>query len=389
VSALLLLLLLLGHWFLWVALLNRIHARHLPRWFIDASTAVCFFMLGAAPLAVAGWLYVHDFTLRIDSLPSVGRGAVLAYLALCLLGSAIITVDWIRRHLLHRPPAVLRSQRHEKVKLALTPVPGNEADHAHHFLVHLPGNESLQLDLAERRIDVPRLPAALEGLSLVHLSDLHFTGHVGKAYFQEVVRASNALQPDLVTITGDLVDKSRYISWIPETLGRLESRYGVFAVLGNHDIRTDVPHLIATLEQCGLVYLGGRWQAIDVRGQRLVLAGNELPWRGPAADLSGCPPRSDAPFRIVLSHSPDQLPWAQQHDADLMLAGHVHGGQIRVPLVGPIFSPSRDGVRYACGLFHAPPTILHVSRGISGETPLRMNCPPELAHLVLHRAPEH
>ena len=85
-------------------------------------------------------------------------------------------------------------------------------EHPHHFLVHLPGNESLQLDLTERAIDLPRLPPALDGLSIVHLSDLHFTGRVGKAYFQEVVRLSNELEPDLVAITGDLVDRSRHAS---------------------------------------------------------------------------------------------------------------------------------------------------------------------------------
>ena len=67
-----------------------------------------------------------------------------------------------------------------------------------------------------------------------------------------------------------------------------------------------------------------------------------------------------------------------------MLAGHTHGGQIRLPLIGPVFAPSRNGVQYASGLFYAPPTILNVSRGLSAELPLRMNCPPEIIHLTLH-----
>ena len=68
-----------------------------------------------------------------------------------------------------------------------------------------------------------------------------------------------------------------------------------------------------------------------------------------------------------------------------MLAGHTHGGQIRFPFIGPIVAPSWWGVRHACGTFHAPPTVMHVSRGISAKTPLRMNCPPELGCLVLYK----
>ena len=118
----------------------------------------------------------------------------------------------------------------------------------------------------------------------------------------------------------------------------------------------------------------------------MLLAGNELPWFKPAADPRTFPPRSEVPLRIVLAHSPDQLEWARQADGDLMLAGHTHGGQIRLPLIGPVLSPSLKGVHYASGLFYEPPTILNVSRGLSGEVPLRMNCTPEIVHLTLHAA---
>ena len=249
----------------------------------------------------------------------------------------------------------------------------------------MPGNESLRLELAERAIEIPRLPAALDGLSLLHLSDLHFTGKVSKAYFQEIVRLSNELQPDLVAVTGDLVDCESCIDWIPDTLARLTARYGVYCVLGNHDARVDVDRLTRVLEQGGLQRLAGRHVQVTIRGVPVVLGGNELPWLAPAADFEhSLPPHRGGPFRIALAHSPDQLAWAQAHDVDLLLAGHTHGGQIRLPWIGPIFAPCRVGVKYASGVFHAPPTIMHVTRGISGELPLRMNCPPEMAHLVLH-----
>ena len=81
---------------------------------------------------------------------------------------------------------------------------------------------------------------------------------------------------------------------------------------------------------------------------------------------------------------PDQISWAQAHHMDLLLAGHTHGGQICVPWIGPILTPSRWGVRYSWGIFHVPPTIMNVTRGVSGVYPLRVNCPPEVVKLVLH-----
>ncbi len=150
-------------------------------------------------------------------------------------------------------------------------------------------------------------------------------------------------------------------------------------------VGVDGDRLRGVLRDQGLVDLGGRWIEVEVRGRPIVLAGNELPWLAPAADMTRCPKRDadGGPLRIVLSHSPDQISWAQAQDADLLLAGHTHGGQIRLPLIGPILAPSRVGVKYASGVFYAAPTIMHVTRGVSGELPIRLNCPPEMAHLIL------
>jgi predicted MPP superfamily phosphohydrolase len=86
---------------------------------------------------------------------------------------------------------------------------------------------------------------------------------------------------------------------------------------------------------------------------------------------------------LVLSHSPDQFAWAQGAGFKLMLAGHTHGGQGRLPLVGAVLTPCLSGVKYSAGVYYEPPTLLHVTRGISGMMPVRINCPPELTKLVL------
>jgi predicted MPP superfamily phosphohydrolase len=200
-----------------------------------------------------------------------------------------------------------------------------------------------------------------------------------------VERAANQLAADLVVVTGDLVDKRECIPWIPAVLGKLESRYGNFCVLGNHDLRVgDLAPLRAAIAEAGFVDLGGAWRVLTIHGVQVALAGNELPWLAPAAEMADCPVRaSTGGLRILLSHSPDQLEWARRHDFDLVLAGHTHGGQIRFPLIGPIIAPSRFGGRYACGVFDEPPTVMHVSRGVSSMFPIRLRCPPELAKLTL------
>jgi len=383
---------LLGHGLFWIAVVNRLHGTGVPRGVQSAGTLACAAAMGAILVAYGFW-YVDHFRGDLARVPwGELPGSMWPYLGLCWIAAVTGIARWIGRGLSSRPPEVLRFYRTRVVELApkrdsraARDAPrGEERDH--HFLVRLPRNEILRLDLSERAIDVPRLPAALDGLSIVHLSDFHFTGLVGKTYFSEVARHSNQLEPDLVAITGDLVDRNECIDWVPDTLGRLRARYGVFYILGNHDVRIDTGRLRDAMHDAGLIDVGGRWLDIKIRGERIILAGNELPWLFPAADMTRCPRRtpSGGPLRIVLSHSPDQLDWARANDADLLLAGHTHGGQIRLPFIGAILTPSLTGVRYASGLFYAPPTIMQVTRGVSGELPVRMNCPPEMARLVLH-----
>ena len=386
----LLLLALLGHAFLWVGLINRVHSVPLRHRTGLEITAACFLIMAVVPIWFAWRMVAAEFpwqTAQIDDWMTIPIGW-LAYLGVCWLTAVASTARWAWSIALRRTPSILRLHRRRPVATADDFSAEDSHEHSHHYMVHVPGNEILELDLTDRAIDVARLAPALDGLCIMHLSDFHYTGRVGKAYFREVVRLCNQQKPDMVAITGDLIDDNDLIDWMPDTLGNLESRHGVYFVLGNHDIRFDVERLRATLADHGLIDLGGRWVEREVRGERIILAGNELPWIAPAADMSDCPPRTPGggPLRIVLSHSPDQLPWAQSRDADLFLAGHTPDGRICYPFIGPLFSPSRLGVMYAEGIFHAPPTIMHVTRGISGQVPVRFNCPPEMSRLVLHVA---
>ncbi|MEI8371797.1 MAG: metallophosphoesterase [Planctomycetota bacterium] len=376
-----------GHAAIWVAVINRTHATGWPHSIVSKIDKLFFLLLLAPPPMAVYWLLSVDapslMPWRVFSSTAANTTGILAlegYLGLCWISAVVILVQRLRWAILQNGSSILRFHRSRSLATNILHSP----DHPHHAIVHLPGNESLELDLIERGLDVPRLPPALEGLSIVHLSDFHFTGRIGRPFFEEIVRMSNALEPEIVVLTGDLVDKTQFIDWVPDTFGRLKARYGVYYLFGNHDLRVDYRRLQRVMVDCGLVYLGGCWKVIKVRGQPVLVAGNELPWFKPAADLSTFPPRSEVPFRLLLAHSPDQLPWARKGDGDLLLAGHTHGGQIRLPLIGPVFAPSYNGVQYASGLFYAPPTILNVSCGLSAELPLRMNCAPEIIHLTLH-----
>lgn len=378
---------LVGHAFLCVATVNRMQSTAAAVWMGKKVMLLGIVCIVGMPLVLVVWIWRDP-----RGALATGRWGVLpwplqAYGVVCWIWAAATAARLLRRPFVHRPPAVLRWQRSRLIRL-LRSRPNLQSEHdEHHFLVRIPGNESLSLDIVERALEIPRLEPGLESLSIIHLTDFHFTGRVSKAYFQEVIKRANQLDPDLIALTGDFVDKAKCIDWIPDTLGRLRAGHGVFFVLGNHDLRVDTKRLQRSLVESGLIDLGGRWMEIAVNECRLILAGNELPWKPPAADLRQAPGRASdggGPLRIVLSHAPDQLDWARAHDVDLLLAGHLHGGQIRLPLIGPVFSPSRRGVRYASGVFYAAPTVMNVSRGVSGEIPLRLNCPPEMVHLTLH-----
>ena len=210
-AAVLLLVAAAGHAAIWVAVINQTHARGWPLALVKRLTRVYFLVLLAVPPLVAcRLLWVDPQSLmpwRMFALGTpctAGTVAWQGYLGLCWLAAAATLVQRLRWMALHDVSQVLRF--HRSRRLATGHVL-HSPDQPHHAIVRLPGNESLELELTERGLDVPRLPPALEGLSIVHLSDFHFTGKIGKPFFEEIVRMSNALDPDIVALTGDLVEQ--------------------------------------------------------------------------------------------------------------------------------------------------------------------------------------
>jgi predicted MPP superfamily phosphohydrolase len=374
-----------GHWswLLWLG--NNVHATPWHWRTVKVITKVINFFIffggGAAGLAALGALS------GLIEWPTSYREITFYYFALCAINTVVSTLPWIFRALTRRDAKQLLRRSVRIVDLEPKIAPDPQHSLRGRILTKLPFNQVLRLAVEEKTLLIPRLPRELEGLKITHLSDVHLTGRIDRRYFEEAFKIVNAGKPDLIVLSGDLLEKPECWAWVPSTFARLKAEYGVYFVLGNHDIRIDADRTCSELRKAGLVDLGAKIVTRDIRGVEVVLAGNERPWIADVAPMDEFPsrPQGDRQFRLAAVHTPDEYAWARKYDFDLMLAGHVHGGQIQVPPLGPILAPSRFGVRYACGVFYEPPTVMHVSRGLSGKMPLRICCPPEATHLVLTR----
>jgi predicted MPP superfamily phosphohydrolase len=368
----------LGHVALMIAGHNWWYGQPLPRKAGDVIHLFFGLLTLVFPLLLVvayGWSPAGLFQLAAASW---AQKVLAGYFVLCLIvGFAGVPINTLRRLLRREPVVEKRSGVLDVEKMLGRPPTG---DNWQRVLARLPGNQVFGVEMVERTLRLPRLPAAWDGLTLLHLSDLHLNGTPDRDFFRVVMDRCAEWQPDLVAVTGDIADSMHHMRWIVPVLGRLRWRVAAFAILGNHDYWYDPPFIRRRLRRIGMQVLSNTWQQLEVRGEPLVVIGHEGPWLRPAPDLSHCPRQ---PFRLCLSHTPDNIRWARRAGIDLMLSGHVHGGQIRVPLFGSLLVPSRYGRHYDCGTFAEGPTVLQVSRGLSGDHPLRYLCRPEVTLLTL------
>lgn len=374
-----------GHACIWTATLNNLYGRPLPKRLLKAWR----FLTGAAILAFPALVLL---TFDFDALPApdqpprdwlngtIGR-ILFAYELVCLAFGAIVFPAITLARLLCKTPAcvVAKSAR----TLDLWPELGAKLVGDGHLaaLTRLPGNGVFRVDITDLTLALPDLPPEWDGLTLVALSDLHFHGTPARPFYDRVIDELLAgPTPDLVCLIGDYVDTDTHREWIGPVLGRLAATEGKFAVLGNHDLHHEPDKVRADLAAAGYAVLGNGWREVTVRGVRCVVVGHEGPWFAPGPDLSAAPA---GPFRLCLSHTPDQFYWGAANGVGLMLCGHVHGGAIRVPLVGSIFVPSVYGRRFDQGVFAKGGTVMVVNRGLSGREPLRFRCNPQVVRVKL------
>ncbi len=369
-----------GHFGLHLVIYNRLNATGLRRRTIKLVEKVFILTCVVVPAIAAYQLatvWTTNHSLHWSDLPiwTIGYGLV------CLFTLSTFGPMWLwNRPMLHRTRAeatrtakLLDGRAETKTQLALTRKCSWQS--------RLPLNQLFKLSIDQVELVVPGLPQSLDGLKIAHLSDLHLTGHIAADYGRWVVDKATEWHPDLIAVTGDIVDKEPCIAWLPKIFGDATAPFGCYFVLGNHDTRVPDPNMIRQqMTQCGWTDLGGTSKRMEMRGTSVEMIGNEEPWfAGPPLSEQA----ENAEFRVLLSHSPDQIEWARKHHVGLMLAGHTHGGQGQLPLAGPIFSPSWYGSRFASGDFYLAPTTMHVSRGLGGVHLLRIQCPPELSLITL------
>jgi uncharacterized protein len=247
--------------------------------------------------------------------------------------------------------------------------------------------ERRRLRVRIMELQISGLDPALDGLRVAHLSDLHIGGFDSVAEGRRWVDRANALNADIVAVTGDLVTSgTHWYADAAEVVGRLRGRRGVFVSLGNHD-QWDAPKLVAALERSGARVLRNEWELVGDPGGAIVVAG--LDDRYAKRDdmkrtLEGRPPGVPT---VLLAHYPESFPAAAGYDVALVLSGHTHGGQIGVPFFAERLHLGLFTRHASRGLYRRGASTLFVNAGL-GTTgpPLRLGIPPEIALFILKSA---
>jgi hypothetical protein len=251
--------------------------------------------------------------------------------------------------------------------------------------------EPLLVETTELSLAFDDLDPAAPPVRVVHLTDIH----IERSGFREalVIQKVNALQPDVIVLTGDYLNLSNLsdptsADHFRQFAAQLQAPYGIYAVRGSVE---PSPEFMARLvEGTDVVWLEQEALTVNVRGQSVTLVGLPLsPWQKlDAARLAQA--TDDLPadaFTLLLYHTPDLVLEAAERGVDLYLGGHTHGGQLRLPFYGPIVTSSRFGRRYAAGLFEEGGTTMVVSRGLGfeggGMPRARFLCRPEIVSIEL------
>jgi predicted MPP superfamily phosphohydrolase len=254
--------------------------------------------------------------------------------------------------------------------------------------------EPVWLRVKRLTIPLPNLPLGLDGIRVVHLSDLHMGSEVPAWFLRRVVTTVQRLAPDVIVLTGDFVhSRPEDADGLTNVLQDLRAPHGAFAVLGNHDYAVNYPGdrgmrgveevVITALDRAGIPVLRNEGVEIAIGRSRLPLYGIDELWSG-RAQVSPLHEISSVFPRIVLCHNPDVVRFLPEQNKDLVLCGHTHGGQVRIPPFRPLLTMTSDR-RYWGGLSARGDGWVFVNRGIGYTWRVRLAARPECVEVTLRR----
>lgn len=394
----LLALLVLGHIGFWIALFNRINATGLHRRQIKTIEKGIVLVCLLLPLVLLSIDYRIDpesskmnrwlgYILGQTELPKVSIWS-FTYGLFAILYGLVGGIVWLTHrpqfHIAHNRQTILQTHIEQNLDRKNPNWQlGNKAQKS----LRLPGNELMHLEANTKALWLDAIPDTFVGMKIGHLSDIHLTGQLPDEFYRHALMWLLSQRVDLVCLSGDIIDKSIALPSLPVIFGALNPEIPKVFVLGNHDRACRLDQTVRdVMSDLGWIDVGREDRRLQTARGKLAILGNERPWfhreLSPGFSLDGA---NALEFRIGVSHSPDQFPWAKRLGVSLLLCGHTHGGQIRFPWIGPIIAPSKYGSRFASGVFYQSPTLMHVSRGISGVHPIRLGCLPEVSILELRK----
>ena len=246
------------------------------------------------------------------------------------------------------------------------------------------------------RVDIElKNTSASDTINLLHLSDFHLSSVISLEFIEESIKLGLSSNPDLACITGDFItgtmmDESRY----SRILSFLSQSTPTFACLGNHDGGiwansrnglANITKITNLLVRSGITLLHNKSTRIQIRESTISLIGVGDLWAEhmrPELAFSNID-EDRSSIKVLLAHNPDSKKLLKNYDWDLMLCGHTHGGQIRVPFIGTPFAPIRDH-RYVAGLNRWNDRLIYTSKGVGNLYGMRINCRTEVSLLKLH-----
>ena len=264
------------------------------------------------------------------------------------------------------------------------------------FGIYVRYAEPARLEVTWNELHLQDLPETLEGLRIVHLSDFHCQPDSAiERSSRGAVKLAMEQKPDLIVISGDLFETCEMADKCAWQIEGLKAPLGVWAVPGNHDRahedpfacmeapQEDVATLRTALDALGINLLANENKNLRVNGATIAIAGSDEFAFGRDDVARALRGTSEADLVILITHTPDLIDDPASAKADLILCGHTHGGQIRLPWIGAPWAPVWRDRRRSSGLLRAGEQLCYVNRGVASATRARFNCRPEVAVLTL------